>query len=161
MQVEVVFRARLATLGEGAQEEMAATTPATPKHQDGPRSRELANRSRAIDKSVLAVPEPRRIRDRGRMRAVAKRPCLICGRQPSDAHHLRFAQARALAARPAMSSPFPCVAGIIAKFIVAVMNQSGGETSGLIRWLRPRSMGGRSFNRGRCSPPHGRPLLSR
>ena len=24
------------------------------------------------------------------------RPCLICGRQPSDAHHLRFAQSRAL-----------------------------------------------------------------
>jgi hypothetical protein len=34
-----------------------------------------------------------------------------------------------------MSSPFPCVGGIIAKFIVAAMNQSGGETSGLIRWL--------------------------
>jgi hypothetical protein len=38
-------------------------------------------------------------------------------------------------ARPAMSSPFPCVGGIIAKFIVAAMNQNGGETSGLIRWL--------------------------
>ena len=34
-----------------------------------------------------------------------------------------------------MSSPFPCVGGIIAKFIVAAMNQSGGATSGLIRWL--------------------------
>jgi len=95
-QVEAAFRARLVTLGEGAQEEAAATTPATPKHPDGPRSRELANRSKAIDKSVLAVPEPRRIRDRGHVKAVAKRPCLICGRQPSDAHHLRFAQARAL-----------------------------------------------------------------
>jgi hypothetical protein len=27
---------------------------------------------------------------------VAKQPCLICGRQPSDPHHLRFAQSRAL-----------------------------------------------------------------
>jgi ERF superfamily len=97
-QVEAAFRARLVALGEGAQEEVAATTPATPKpkHQTGARSMELANRSRAIDKSVLAVPEPRRIRDRGHVKAVAKRPCLICGRQPSDAHHLRFAQARAL-----------------------------------------------------------------
>ena len=34
--------------------------------------------------------------DRGHVRVVAKRPCLICRRQPSDAHHLRFAQARAL-----------------------------------------------------------------
>jgi hypothetical protein len=30
------------------------------------------------------------------MRFVAKQACLICGRQPSDAHHLRFALARAL-----------------------------------------------------------------
>jgi hypothetical protein len=27
---------------------------------------------------------------------VAKHPCLVCGRSPSDAHHLRFAQSRAL-----------------------------------------------------------------
>jgi hypothetical protein len=27
---------------------------------------------------------------------VATRPCIICGRIPSDAHHLRFAQPRAL-----------------------------------------------------------------
>ena len=27
---------------------------------------------------------------------MAKQPCLICGRKPSDAHHLRFAQHRAL-----------------------------------------------------------------
>ena len=49
-----------------------------------------------IDKSTLALPEPRRVRDRDHVRYVAKQPCLICGRQPSDAHHLRFAQSRAL-----------------------------------------------------------------
>ena len=27
---------------------------------------------------------------------MANQPCLICGRRPSDAHHLRFAQRRAL-----------------------------------------------------------------
>ena len=49
-----------------------------------------------IDKSVLAFPEPRRIRDRDHIRHVIKQPCLICGRRPSDPHHLRFAQSRAL-----------------------------------------------------------------
>jgi ERF superfamily protein len=49
-----------------------------------------------VDKSHLTLPEPRRVRDRDHVRSVAKRPCLICGRQPSDAHHLRFAQSRAL-----------------------------------------------------------------
>ena len=27
---------------------------------------------------------------------VIKQPCLVCGRRPSDPHHLRFAQSRAL-----------------------------------------------------------------
>ena len=49
-----------------------------------------------IDKSALVLSEPRRIRDKEHVRFVAKQPCLICGRQPADAHHLRFAQLQAL-----------------------------------------------------------------
>jgi hypothetical protein len=47
-----------------------------------------------IDKSVLAIPVARRLRDKTHLRFVAKQPCLVCGRQPCDAHHLRFAQSR-------------------------------------------------------------------
>ena len=50
----------------------------------------------AIDKSELAHPEPRRIRDKEHLRFVSTQPCLICGRKPADPHHLRFAQHRAL-----------------------------------------------------------------
>ena len=53
-------------------------------------------RPKTIDKSVLSFPEPRRVRDRNHVKAVAQHPCLICGRRPADAHHLRFAQSRAL-----------------------------------------------------------------
>jgi ERF superfamily len=53
-------------------------------------------RARAVDKSALSLPEPRRVRDREHVRFVASKPCLRCGRMPSDAHHLRFAQSRAL-----------------------------------------------------------------
>jgi hypothetical protein len=49
-----------------------------------------------VDKSILAFPEPRRIRDRDHIRHVIKQACLVCGRRPSDPHHLRFAQSRAL-----------------------------------------------------------------
>jgi hypothetical protein len=49
-----------------------------------------------IDKSVLAISEPRRYRDKGHRRFVSSQACLICGRQPSDPHHLRSAQPRAL-----------------------------------------------------------------
>jgi hypothetical protein len=49
-----------------------------------------------IDKSVLMLAEPKRRRDKSHLRFVASQPCLVCGRHPSDPHHLRFAQPRAL-----------------------------------------------------------------
>jgi ERF superfamily protein len=52
-----------------------------------------------IDKSLLALNEPRRYRDKPHREFVARQPCLVCGRQPADAHHLRFAQRRALGRR--------------------------------------------------------------
>ena len=61
-----------------------------------PRKSDRLNASAGIDKSELSHPEPRRIRDREHVRFVIKQPCLICGRTPSDPHHLRFTQPRAL-----------------------------------------------------------------
>ena len=66
-----------------------------PAELDPPAAKEEA-RSR-IDKSVLALPEAKRLRDKQHLRFVAKQPCLVCGREPCDPHHLRFAQPRGLA----------------------------------------------------------------
>jgi hypothetical protein len=49
-----------------------------------------------IDKSQLAIAEPKRLRDKAHLKFVASQPCLVCGRNPSDPHHLRFAQPRAI-----------------------------------------------------------------
>ena len=95
-RVEEAFQARLATLPAGAGETVQQTP--TEELPRGPYSGETDNRphSKVIDKSLLALPEPRRIRDRDHVKSVAKLPCLLCGRTPSDAHHLRFAQHPAL-----------------------------------------------------------------
>jgi Rad52/22 family double-strand break repair protein len=45
-----------------------------------------------IDKSLLALGEPKRFRSKEHLRFVARQPCLICGRAPSQAHHIRYAQ---------------------------------------------------------------------
>ena len=37
-----------------------------------------------------------RLRDKDHLKFVSKQACVVCGREPSDAHHLRFAQPRAL-----------------------------------------------------------------
>jgi hypothetical protein len=51
---------------------------------------------KGIDKSVLALSAPRRYRNKEHLRHVTLQPCLLCARKPSDAHHLRFVQPRAL-----------------------------------------------------------------
>jgi hypothetical protein len=37
-----------------------------------------------------------RLRDKDHRKFVSSQPCVVCGRSPADAHHLRFAQPRAL-----------------------------------------------------------------
>jgi len=48
--------------------------------------------AQGIDKSMLTVAAPRRYRNREHLRYVAQRACLVCGRKPSDPHHLSFTQ---------------------------------------------------------------------
>jgi ERF superfamily len=94
--IEEAFRAKLFSFAihqseAGRAPKGDAQTPGT----DAP-GRKRKQQAPSVEKSVLAHPEPRRIRDREHVRFVAQQTCLVCGRQPCDAHHLRFAQNRAL-----------------------------------------------------------------
>ena len=51
---------------------------------------------RAERQSELAFPKEKRLRNKDHLKFVARQPCLICGRKPTHAHHVRFAQSRAL-----------------------------------------------------------------
>jgi hypothetical protein len=51
---------------------------------------------KGIDKSILPIAAPRRYRNKEHLRYVAQQPCLVCARKPSDSHHLRLVQPRAL-----------------------------------------------------------------
>jgi hypothetical protein len=95
--LDAAFRAKLADLKVLSPDDIAASSRMTETQRAVPGS-SIADASNAtrIDKGALSFPEPRRIRDRHHIKCVAGRPCLICGRQPSDPHHLRFAQPRAL-----------------------------------------------------------------
>jgi hypothetical protein len=63
-----------------------------------------AGQSAALRDKLLAevasltstVAAPRRYRNREHLRYVAQQACLVCGRKPSDPHHLRYPQPRAL-----------------------------------------------------------------
>ena len=49
-----------------------------------------------VDKTALPISYPRRVRDKEHLRFVASQPCLVCGRSPGHAHHIRYAQPRAM-----------------------------------------------------------------
>jgi hypothetical protein len=70
--------------------------PATPPQTTALPSPELPPVNDAV---LWPLSEPRRYRDRAHLEFVGSQPCVLCGRQPCDAHHLRFMQPRALGRR--------------------------------------------------------------
>jgi ERF superfamily len=103
-RVEAAFHTKLSTLqtdnaetaGLGGAQSTDGETPPKFVTADAASVRVANEQVNAVDKSILAFPEPRRIRDKEHLKFVAAQPCLICGRKPCDPHHLRFAQAQAL-----------------------------------------------------------------
>jgi Rad52/22 family double-strand break repair protein len=66
----------------------------TSRHQDGTAVVPQQHPGGQIDKSVLTFGEPKRLRCKQHLRHVAAQPCLVCGRSPAHAHHVRYAQSR-------------------------------------------------------------------
>jgi hypothetical protein len=101
-QVEEAFAAKLTAIN--GQSNRASGSDRHSESQAQPNNGDVAPATsvatghglEAVDKSELAHPEPRRVRDKDHLRFVSTQPCLICGRTPADPHHLRFAQSRAL-----------------------------------------------------------------
>ena len=52
-----------------------------------------------VDKAVLSLPEPKRLRNPVHLQFIGSLPCLVCGGTPSQAHHLQFVQLRAMGSK--------------------------------------------------------------
>jgi ERF superfamily len=93
-QVENTFQSKLAKLTTATENDGSLPSLSIPSSSTAePAAISIRD---GIDKSRLAHPEARRLRDKLHVKSVAKQPCVICGRSPSDPHHLRFVQAPAL-----------------------------------------------------------------
>jgi hypothetical protein len=82
-----------------AEQSAAPPVPSKPTIDENPPAStpHQANAAPAkIEKCELTISEPRRHRDKSHLKFVASHPCLVCGRSPADAHHLRFTQPRAM-----------------------------------------------------------------
>jgi hypothetical protein len=86
--VEKAFKEKCQSIGD--------QPDAAPDSDPDRRSKSVAQSVKRIDKAKLEIGEPRRYRNKAHLKFVATQPCLVCARLPSDPHHLRFAQLRAL-----------------------------------------------------------------
>ncbi len=74
-------------------------------------SNEVIEAPEQLQNGEMAIPKSRRIRDKEHLKFVARHPCLICGRTPAQAHHLRFAQPRAMSMKVSDEFTVPLCAG--------------------------------------------------
>jgi hypothetical protein len=101
--VEAGFRLKLAAIGEGSTDRLRETDqrlPGGPAGAQGPQADAppsvVAVAEEASAEGVRPAGKTIRLRDKDHLKFVSKQACVVCGREPSDAHHLRFAQPRAL-----------------------------------------------------------------
>lgn len=66
------------------------------KSNDNPRLVDAASMPASGRQTVRPLTKPLRRRSKAHLAFVAAQPCLICQRTPCDAHHLKFAQPKAL-----------------------------------------------------------------
>jgi hypothetical protein len=59
----------------------------------------ISTKQQARRAPVRTLGKTVRVRDKNHRKFVLRQPCLVCGRVPSDPHHLTFAQPRALGHR--------------------------------------------------------------
>ena len=119
-------------------------------------------RAKGIDKSILTVAAPRRYRNREHLRYVAQQACLVCGRKPSDPHHLGFTQPRALGRKVSDEFAVPLCRGHHravhrSRDERAWWRQGGIDPIKVARrlWKETHEMGQRRSQRAALPRPHG------
>jgi hypothetical protein len=88
-RIESAFAARLGQLSD-------ATAACRPEHPNANGDDGQHPGTKPKSDPIVTISKPIRERDRNHLRFVAAQPCLVCGRGPSDAHHIKFAEQRAM-----------------------------------------------------------------
>jgi hypothetical protein len=117
--VEEQFQARLSTISDahigngrcdelapgGSSDSQAPEKQVRPDTDDGAstgidgQNAAAVRKEQAPSSSARQLRKTVRLRDKNHRKFVFRQPCLVCGRVPSDPHHLTFTQPRALGSR--------------------------------------------------------------
>jgi hypothetical protein len=117
--------------------ESTPSQPAMVRSKSGRASRRSANRVATADKAHL--------------RYVASQPCLVCGRSPADAHHLRFTQPRAMERKNSDEFTVPLAEPITVTTITAGTKSPGGKDAPSILSQRRGRSGSRPIISNKAS----------
>jgi hypothetical protein len=122
-------------IGQNLVAHLKSRAIALAKHSGEPAPKDLPqteNGSRPkVDKSVLAIPELKRVRSKEHLRFVAGQPCLICGRTPAHAHHIRYAQAKGISLKVSDEFTVP---------LCAIHHSENHATGNEMRWWQERKI---------------------
>jgi len=97
--VEAGFQSKLTAFNDEPPADLIEVVAHLPKDRPKPETRKPSGDLAPHTGRVGVVAKTIRIRDKEHRRFVSAQPCVICGRSPADAHHLRFAQPRALSCK--------------------------------------------------------------
>jgi ERF superfamily len=102
--VEEQFQSRLSTIGQGPCEPSNPVSVRNVLPAGRPDAGDSQKTSKVSGKpprksAIRALGKTIRMRDKEHRKFVSRQPCLVCGRTPSDPHHLTFTQPRALGHR--------------------------------------------------------------
>jgi hypothetical protein len=136
--VEASFRERLAAIegGQPGSEISEVVDNSSAEHLQeqsqtpGPETPALAA---TVVRRRLA-PKTIRLRDKEHCKFVATQPCVVCARKAAEAHHIRFAQPRALSRKVGDEYTVQSAASIIASCTDMAMKLRGGPARTSIRY---------------------------
>jgi hypothetical protein len=100
--VDASFEAKLAVFDDQSSKEILDAMQSAAEVQGSRLSPKAAEPAKAGPKALRTCRQQPvaaktiRLRDKDHRKFVSSQPCVVCGRTPADAHHLRFAQPRAL-----------------------------------------------------------------
>jgi hypothetical protein len=104
--VEERFQKKLSTISDGLTADGPpnavpdeSVVPATGSDAGASQQTSTVAKKRSRSDTVRALGKTVRVRNKEHRKFVLRQPCLVCGRVPSDPHHLTFTQPRALGYR--------------------------------------------------------------
>ena len=97
--VEKQFQARLSTFSDSLNANELSEARAVVSEPGARRKTVGRAKKQSRPNVVQALGKAVRLRDKDHRKYVLRQPCLVCGRVPSDPHHLTFTQPRALGRR--------------------------------------------------------------